>query len=214
MGLIYLIRHGQTMWNKEEVFRGQSDIPLNDFGRQQASAIAKELQEKKLQNPVFFSSPLKRARETAEIASSFLPGISVIDIEALIDIHFGEWQGQAKEKIEKLYPELYRMWLESPAEVVFPGGEDLKKVADRAEKAFIAIAREHMENDVIIVTHRVINKVLLCRLLGAGFDSFWKIRQDTACINILTWEHFLFNMLVINDTCHLRPLGKGDLRDF
>ncbi|MGI6308107.1 MAG: histidine phosphatase family protein [Dethiobacteria bacterium] len=214
MGLIYLIRHGQTLWNKEEVFRGQSDIPLNDFGRRQAGAIAKELQEKKLKNPIFFSSPLKRARETAEIAGSFLPGISVSDVEALTDINFGEWQGQAREEIEKLYPELYRMWQENPAGVVFPGGEDLREVAARAEKAFMSIVREHPENDVVIVTHRVVNKVLLSLLLCANLDLFWKIRQDTACINILARERSIFNMLVINDSCHLRPLGKGDLRDF
>lgn len=214
MGLIYLIRHGQTLWNMEEVFRGQSDIPLNDFGRRQAEALAEELQEKKLKNPVFFSSPLKRARETAEIAGSFLPGISVSDVEPLIDINFGEWQGQAREEIEKLYPELYRMWQENPAGVVFPRGEDLQEVATRAGKAFMSIVREHLENDVIIVTHRVINKVLLSLLLCANLDLFWKIRQDTACINILTWERSIFNMLVINDTCHLRPLGKVDLRDF
>jgi len=214
MGLIYLIRHGQTLWNKEEVFRGQSDIPLNDFGRLQARAIARELQERKLNNPVFFSSPLKRARETAEIAGSFLPGLSIIDVEALIDINFGEWQGRAREEIEKLYPELYRMWQENPAGVVFPGGDALPEVAARAEKAFMEIAQEHPENDVVIVTHRVINKVLLSLLLCADLHLFWKIRQDTACINILAWERSGFNMLVINDTCHLRPLGKEDLCDF
>jgi broad specificity phosphatase PhoE len=214
MGLIYLIRHGQTIWNKEEVFRGQSDIPLNDFGRLQAGAIARELQERKLKNPVFFSSPLKRARETAEIAGSFLPGIIVVEVEALTDINFGQWQGQPREEVEKLYPELYRMWQDNPAGVVFPGGDALRDVAARAEKAFMHIAQEHPENDVIIVTHRVINKVLLSVLLCADLDLFWKIRQDTACINILAQERSGFNMLVINDTCHLRSLGKGDVRDF
>lgn len=214
MGLIYLIRHGQTLWNKEEVFRGQSDIPLNDFGRRQAEAIARELKERKLKNPLFFSSPLKRARETAQIAGGFLPGLSVMDVEALIDINFGQWQGKSRKEVEKFYPELYRIWQENPAEVVFPGGEALREVAARAEKAFISIAREHPKNDLVIVTHRVINKVLLSLLLCADLDLFWKIRQDTACINILARERSFFSMLVINDTCHLRPLGKGDQRDF
>ena len=143
-----------------------------------------------------------------------MPGISVSDVEALTDINFSEWQGQAREEIEKLYPELYRMWQENPAGVVFPGGENLQEVAARAEKAFMSIVRKHPENDVIIVAHRVVNKVLLSLLLCTNLDLFWKIRQDTACINILTWERSIFNMLVINDTCHLRPLGKRDLRDF
>lgn len=214
MGLIYLIRHGRTLWNKEEVFRGQADIPLNEFGRLQAKALSKELQERKLKDPIFFSSPLKRAWETAKIAGSFLPGISVTDVGAFVDISFGEWQGQTREKVGNLYPELFRMWQRNPAEVVFPGGGNLGEVADRAKKAFMDIAQGYPENDVIIVTHRVINKVLLSLLLCANLDLFWKIRQDTACINVLAWEGSIVNMLVINDTCHLRPLGKGDLCDF
>lgn len=214
MGLIYLIRHGQTLWNKEEVFRGQSDIPLNDFGRRQAEAIAGELRERRLKNPLFISSPLKRALETAQIAGSFQPSISITETEALTDINFGEWQGKSREEVEKLYPELYKKWLEDPAGVLFPGGESLREAAVRAEKAFISLAREHPEKDLVIFSHRVINKVLLSLLLCGDLNLFWRIRQDTACINILAREGSSFSLLLLNDTCHLRALGEKDRLDF
>jgi len=184
MRAVYLIRHGQTVWNKEEIFRGRADIPLNDFGRRQARMIADFLQERGLRDAVFFSSPLKRARETAKIAGGLLSEKDVHTVEAFTDINFGPWEGKARVEVEKLYPELYRLWQEEPASVAFPEGESLREAAARAVEAFSAIAEKYAANDIIIVSHRVINKLLLCSFLEAGLNSFWRIRQDTACINI------------------------------
>ncbi|HOL17667.1 MAG TPA: histidine phosphatase family protein [Bacillota bacterium] len=205
MSRIYLIRHGQTAWNKEEIFRGTIDVPLDDYGKKQAAALGKALQIRNLKDPLFFSSPLKRAAETAQIAASFLD-CGFVTEQAFTDLNFGRWQGQAKTEIARLYPDLFRQWLTEPQEIVFPGGGSLAEVTERAEAALYRLAQKNQNRDLVIVTHRVVTKVLLCRLLGAGLSAFWKIKQDTTCLNVLEYSGSAFVVESMNDTCHLLPL--------
>lgn len=214
MGLVYLVRHGRTSWNREEVFRGTIDIPLDDFGRLQAQAVGQELHRRGLIKPVFLSSPLQRAHETAQIACSFFRHIRVRPEKAFTDLNFGEWQGMAKIEVSEKYPQLYRSWQEEPDHVVFPGGDKLDGICRRAEDALVGIAGENSDRDTVIVTHRVVIKVLLSRLLSNSLGAFWKIRQGTACINLLEWDGASFSVISMNDTCHLRELEKTDRSDF
>ncbi len=214
MRRIILARHGQTAWNKEEVFRGTADIPLNDFGREQARALGKRIFSLQLQDPLIISSPLGRARETAEISNQGVAGRQVLVDQGFTDINFGDWQGRSKAEIQQMQPELYRQWQVDPSSVVFPGGETLVKTANRAEEALNQLVRNHPEQDLVIVSHRVANKAVLCFLLGAGLQAFWKIEQDTACVNILEYDGRTFVVRTLNDTCHLLPLAQGDAADF
>jgi len=202
-----LLRHGETSWNREKIFRGQADVPLNDYGRRQAKALATALNEKYLQHPVFITSPLQRSRETAEIAAGCFPEAKVHTSRYFLDISYGKWEGQPQEKIKKLYPELYGKWIEQPEKVVFPEGECLEKVADRAEKGIYQFILDNPKGDTIIIAHQAINKALLCRLLGAGMQSFWKLGQDTACLNQLQYLNGFFVLVQLNDTCHLDYLN-------
>ncbi|MFO8192416.1 MAG: histidine phosphatase family protein [Bacillota bacterium] len=213
MTKLFLLRHGQTRWNREEIFRGRSDIPLDDFGRRQAGSLPEALSRAGLKNPIFLCSPLKRARETAEIIASRFTGSQVLADQSFIDLCFGEWEGKTLREIESNYPELYRMWVENPGEVNFPGGENLVKVADRAEEGIIRAAKENRESETIIVAHRAVNKALLCRLLGLSQQAFWKLRQDTACLNELEYTGNHFILIRLNDTCHLNTM-KQESRDF
>ena len=205
MGLIYLIRHGQTGRNAENTFHGQTDIPLDARGRRQAHEAGLALRQKGLVNPVFISSPLRRAYETAAIIAAAACGEEkpVQTLEAFTDMHFGVWEGKSVEEVSALDPELFRRWREKPAAAVFPGGSSLRRVAGRAVSALQTIARNHTNRDTVIVSHRVVNRLLLCRLVGAGPASFWVIRQDNACINILAWDGNSFSVLLVNDTCHV-----------
>ncbi|MGM0653416.1 MAG: histidine phosphatase family protein, partial [Bacillota bacterium] len=110
------------------------------------------------------------------------------------------------KEIKQKYPELYQTWLEHPEKAVFPGGENLKKAADRAEEGIYRAAGNNPGGHTIIFAHRAINKVLLCRLLGLGEPGFWKIRQDTACLNELAYGSRNFILVKLNDTCHLQDI--------
>ncbi len=213
MKKIFLIRHGQTAWNKEEVFRGLADIPLDEVGRMQARSLGAELTGRLQGTPLFLSSPLQRARETAAIAAEHFPESRLQVEEGFTDINFGRWQGVSKAEVRRTYPELYRQWLENPAEAVFPEGENLQAVENRAGQA-LREAAEKKAGAIVIVSHRVVTKVLLCLVLQAGLNAFWKIKQDTACLNILEWYGSAFSIKTMNDTCHLKKMPQQDAADF
>lgn len=152
--------------------------------------------------------------ETAEIAGEVLESREVSIDYALTDLNFGIWQGKAKTEIERLYPELYKKWHTDPENMAFPEGDSLKELQEKAINAFYHLAEKFAGQDIVIVSHRVVNKAILCRLLGAGLNSFWKIRQDTACINSIQWNGSFFIVCTVNDTCHLLSLDQSSSADF
>jgi len=109
--VLYLIRHGQTAWNVEEVFRGRADVPLDERGRAQARATASVLASQPL--AAVYSSPLQRAVLTARpIAEA--RGLAVEVDERLTDLDFGEWQGKTLTEARRTWPELFARWERDP----------------------------------------------------------------------------------------------------
>jgi broad specificity phosphatase PhoE len=211
MTRIFLIRHGTTEWNREEIFRGRADCALNDTGRAEARAVAVYLQGVEIEK--IYSSPLSRADETAK-AIAAKRGLQVIPDPAFIDLDFGEWQGLPLKEVREKYPDLYRAWRERPQDVTFPGGENLAQVRARAWEGLLRVVQENPEKTALIVSHRVITKVLICAALGLDNSRFWQIKQDTTAINCLEYARGQFVASLINDTCHLKaihpPTSKRD----
>jgi broad specificity phosphatase PhoE len=211
MTTVYLVRHGQTAWNREEVFRGRADIALNETGREEALLAGQYL--KKVAVNAIYSSPLSRAVETAEVIARYQDK-KVLISDGLIDIDFGQWQGVSHEVVMERYGELYRQWKDNPHMVRFPGGETLEEVRERALRAVDEILLEHSDETLVMVSHRVVNKTLVCGLLGLDNSHFWKIGQDTACINVLEFGEG-FTLRCLNDTSHLAAIeGEGVQIDF
>jgi broad specificity phosphatase PhoE len=207
---IILVRHGETEWNRQEIFRGRIDVDLNDTGRRQAELLAEHLSKAKLD--AVYSSPLKRATETAERIARYHE-LEVQIANGLIDFDYGEWQGLPKEAVKTKYSELYTQWLENSQQVKIPGGENLDNVTERALSVVNeAIAR--YPGTVALVSHRVVNKVLICALLGLGNAHFWHIKQDTAGLTTFTYQKDRFILTEHNITAYLDPLGKAPLGDF
>ena len=211
MTTIYLIRHGQTAWNREEVFRGRADIPLNETGRKEALLTGEYLKGVKMDSVC--SSSLSRAVETAEaIARCQDREVQILD--GLIDIDFGRWQGVSHEEVREKYGELYRQWKDTPHLVRFPGGESLEEVRERSLRAIHEAILNHAEETLVMVSHRVVNKIVLCGLLGLDNSHFWQIGQDTGCINILEFGEG-FTLRRLNDSSHLAAIeGKRIQIDF
>ncbi|MCJ7752081.1 MAG: histidine phosphatase family protein [Armatimonadetes bacterium] len=211
MAEILLIRHGETEWNRREVFRGRADVPLSARGREQARLLAEALKGSGVQ--AVYSSPLSRARQTAEPLAEAL-GIEVRTDERLVDMSFGQWESRPRAEVEKEDPALYRAWLTAPQEFRAPDGESLANVIARAWPAMGEIAARHKGGRAAIVTHRVVCKVLLCAALGAGEAAFWRVRVDTASISLLDASDDLWVVTRLNDTHHLQAIGEGDRSDF
>jgi broad specificity phosphatase PhoE len=204
MTRIILVRHGQTAWNigsgAGERFRGQVDLPLDNTGQAQARALAERLADHPL--VAIYSSPLKRAVETARPIAQQL-GLPVQPLAGIMDINYGNWQGLSPAEVAMAYPDLYPRWLEIPHRVKFPNGESLRQVRLRGMVALKEVCTRHETEVILLVAHQVVNKVLVCAMLGLGNSHFWRIRQDNACINVFEHQDGVFTAVRINDTCHL-----------
>ncbi len=207
---IILARHGETEWNVAEIFRGRTDIGLNETGIRQAELLAEYLSGLKIQ--AIYSSPIKRALMTAETIARH-HRLKVEVTPGLIDIDYGEWQGLSHQAVKHKYARIYREWQNSPHEAAIPGGESLLAVRERATGVINEVITRH-DGNIILVSHRVVNKVLICALLGLDNSHFWNIRLDTAAITNFAYENGRFILTEHNNTAYLKPIQKPPLSDF
>jgi broad specificity phosphatase PhoE len=154
---LLLWRHGQTEWNLERRFQGQSDIGLNAAGRQQARRAALFIAA--LKPDAIYSSDLDRAASTAQSLAR-LTGLPVNLDKDLRERHGGAWEGLTDREIRQFYPAEYQIW--SP-----PDGEPTAAVADRAAGAFERIADGMPGGSMaVIVSHGAAIGLGVSRLLG------------------------------------------------
>jgi len=208
MTSIYLVRHGQTAWNKEEIFRGRTDVPLDETGLKQAELVGEYFREIKIH--AIYSSTLSRAWETARKIAQF-NDLKVQPLPGIIDMSFGKWEGRPHQEIREKDSKTYRQWVEKPHLVRLPGGESLDDVRVRAMAALEEVIRKHPEKTLVLVSHRVICKVLICAILSLDNSHFWQITQDTTAINMIQYRKGKYILSLMNETCHLKPL-KGQTR--
>ena len=202
---IYLVRHGQTAWNKEEIFRGRTDIPLNETGLKEADLAGEYFKGVKID--AIYSSPLSRAWQTAEKIAR-IHSLEVNPLKGLIDMSFGSWEGRTLEEVKRKEVDLYPVWRDHPHLVKFPGGESLDEVRDRSMAALEELVRLCPEKTLILVSHRVVNKVLICAILGLDNAHFWQIGQDTTAINLIRHNNGDYILTLMNEACHLTALQK------
>ena len=210
MTQIILVRHGETEWNVEEIFRGRIDIELNATGLKQVELLAEYLSHIRID--AVYSSPLKRALKTAEM----IAGYHKLDVEkalGLIDFNYGEWQGLAHQQVKDKYKELYVEWINSPDQVKMLAGESLSDVRERAMGVVSDVIDKYV-GTVVLVSHRVVNKVLVCALLGLDNSHFWNIRLDTCGITTFIYQNGRFILTKHNDTSYLKTIPKPPLSDF
>ena len=202
---VILVRHGQTEWNSKGIFRGVIDIGLNENGERQARQTGEKLGQ--LRIDAVYSSPLSRADKTARIIASFHDR-KVKTIESLTDMDFGVWQGLNREQVKERYPEVFQIWEKSPDKVKIPEAETLSGVRKRIELGLKSILNDHGRQTVVIVSHGLIIKVLLCVVLGMDNSHFWKLRQDNSSINIFEYSKEGTKLFLMNDTTHLQSMDE------
>jgi probable phosphoglycerate mutase len=150
-----------------------------------------------------YSSPLARAVKTAE-AVAWHFGLSVQVHPGLIDIDYGEWQGLTPDEARERWPEAVDAWYNAPQTAHIPGGETLDDLRARGHKTVNELSMLHRGQTIVLVSHTVINRIILLGVLGLGNDHFWRLRQDTCAINVFDAEGGVFTIVRLNDTCHLR----------
>ena len=182
---IYFIRHGETIWNKEKKIQGQSDIPLNEYGRELAYVTADAIKE--IPFDIVYSSPLLRAKETAEI----LVENRNLDIHVdprLIEMSFGEGEGESLPEIHS-HPEmkLYN-FIHNPGEYIPPtGGETFKELYERC-KSFIEdviLPAESQYESMLIVGHGALIRGMIHYINNRPSKDFWIVTHKNCSVTIV-----------------------------
>ena len=143
---LVLVRHGETDWNRERRYQGHADTPLNDAGRRQAGELAERLRTERLD--AIYTSPLRRASETAEIIA-VQHGLQAKALEALREIDVGDWQGLTLDEVRTRYPEQ----LDDAWHSGWPNGESHAELDARVLPTLLDLGRRHHNEHVLGVTH-------------------------------------------------------------
>ena len=206
--VIFLIRHGNTEFNEKKLFRGHFDIPLDSVGIKQAEKTGKFLKD--INFDIIYSSPLSRAYNTAEIIKKYQSNnIEILKEDGFLDLNFGDWEGKGYDEAKLLYPEIYNQWIQEPFKVSIPGGETLYNAQSRSWETLKEIVDKNTGSFLAIVTHRVINKLLILKMLDIGQSGIWKINQDPCCINIFEYKYENFFVSKLNYNFHITDIKES-----
>lgn len=204
---LFLIRHGQSTWNREHRIQGQLDPPLSEEGRRQAEMLGERLAARPF--VAAYTSDLKRAFETAEVIGG-LAGVSARPMEALREIFLGEWEGLKTEEIAARYPEAWARWVEEPDWDVVPGGEGAAPFEARVAAALDHIFGSHSHGDVLVVTHGGVIQIALHRVVGRPSHGLFPFKIQNASISLLEKRDGRTVIGCVNDIAHLEPALVGD----
>ena len=178
---IYFVRHGETDWNKERKIQGQVDIPLNEFGRHLARETAKGLRD--VPFDVCFTSPLGRARETAEI---ILQGrdVPILEDKRILEMNFGVLEGKCCSKEGWDVPDSFQMFFDDPVHYQAPeGGEDFQAVRERTGDFlnWLFAQEQYRDSTVLVTTHGAAMAGLLNNLKKKPLAEYWGVGVHKNC---------------------------------
>jgi broad specificity phosphatase PhoE len=159
---VYLARHSRSVWNAEGRVAGQQEAPISDVGRAQADNLASVLDGVRLH--AVYSSPLARARETAQPTAA-RQALNVCVRSELRELHFGVLQGRYRDHRDPEARSQLELWRMNPLKNRLPGGESLADLDDRISR-FLHDVLDVSRGSILIVGHRYVNSVILGRLLG------------------------------------------------
>jgi alpha-ribazole phosphatase len=205
-----LVRHGESVWNGERRIQGHRDPPLSERGRRQADLVLARLAPHVGAGvAAVFTSPLRRAAETAERIGEIFR-LPVVPDPDLREMGLGTWEGMTVPEIQAAFPGAYEGWLSDPLAAPAPGGEALPAFAARTTAAFARMQAAHPDRDLIVVSHGGVIKSLLCAVLGLESRYLFRLKQDNTALNVVEVGPAVRRVVLLNDTCHL-TLGAEDL---
>ncbi len=195
MKRLFLIRHGETDGSAQLRYFGHTDIELNQQGIQQVHDLSERLSHEPIDS--IYSSDLRRAFQTAEIIARS-SGHRVVRTQALREINLGDWEGLTFEEIRAKDEEMVRRWIVEFETFRMPNGESVPEFKARVEREIDHIIAGNPESNVLVVTHGGVTRIAICYLLGWSLSSFWCLRQDTGCLNIIDFESGKPSLVVLN----------------
>lgn len=196
--IIYLTRHGETEWNIEKRLQGRGDSPLTENGIQRAKELRDRI--KNIDIDVIYSSPIKRALNTANILRGN-KNIDIITDDSLMEMCFGDYEGKKIDIIQKENPNWdIKLIMQGNVEICAPNGENLKEVRERISKLMNKIIAENMGKSILIVTHGITLKALMYYFKDEDVNSEVMGQATLTKINIDEKNNFYIEFK--NDDSH------------
>lgn len=196
---IYIVRHGFTLWNGDGKLQGKQDTELSDIGRTQGRILGERLKSVPIKK--IYSSPLKRAYETASIINSFLK-VPIECKDGLMEMSFGDWEGSTWDYIKNNHPH-FPTWNKDRFVCKTPNGESYKDTLDRALSTLKEICSNNDEDsNILIVSHGALIKTLICGILNLDIHNGNKLLFDNCGITVLEFTENHFFIKTLNDLSH------------
>jgi len=181
---ILLFRHGETANSKEVCFNGHYDVGLSKRGQKQFQHWAEILKQESFKS--VYSSDLQRTRNSAQFIGQ-QQGLEPVTFSELRELSFGTWEGMSVSEVERTYPGQMKERMKSVATFQADGGETYPQLQARVIPKFEEIVARHPNDQIIMVCHGGVNRVILGHLLSIPIDKIFRINQDYAALNVIQY---------------------------
>ena len=200
---LFLVRHGETMANREYRYIGTRDDPLSILGQTQVTQLAEAISV--LPIAAVYSSPLLRTYDTALPIATW-HSLEVQRVDDLRECDFGTWEGLSRAEVLERSPEDSQRlceW-ERNTSIAPPGGESFEALQQRVCAAVEHLAQAHPDQAIVLVSHVGPIKVLLSAALGAPISAAFRIFLDPATISVVDWQDAAHaTVRLVNSHAHL-----------
>ncbi|MGC2202167.1 MAG: histidine phosphatase family protein [Stellaceae bacterium] len=196
--MFHWLRHGEHVLRGRVLAGRTPGVGLSEKGRAEVVAIADRLADEKI--AALYSSPLQRARETAEILSTRL-GLPIQYRDDLLELDFGAWTGLTYDAVRS--DERWQLWSTCRSIACVPGGESMRQVQERAVRALFDLREVHGDGEVLIVSHGDVIRAVLLFALGMPLDFYSRIEVGLASLNTIQIDNTGVRVLAVNERPHL-----------
>lgn len=206
MGKLYIVRHGETVWNREGRIQGHTDVELSERGQAQAKLAAQRL--RKVPIDVAYASDLRRAADTA---TTILEGrnIPLHTTPQLREYHKGAFEGLTEAELRAQYPAQYPGYVAKDLDYAPDGGgESVRDVCARMSAAINEIRQRHLSDAVLLVGHGGSLRAAMMTLLGMPLDANWRFIFGNCTLTIIDTYPDNAVLRLFNDGSHLAPLRE------
>ncbi|WP_353893885.1 alpha-ribazole phosphatase [Proteinivorax hydrogeniformans] len=179
---LYIVRHGETDFNKAGVYLGRTDCSLNEQGITQAKKIGCRL--KKTKFDLVISSPLKRCMETTKIITKREEKDILVE-PRLMELDFGKWEGLDFKKVKKDYPNSWKSWCKNWKHTTLPEGESFMDMYSRVRQVVSNVILKRDDSKVLIVSHKGCLQAITTILLNCDDKLFWNFSFEHGCYSVL-----------------------------
>lgn len=205
MTKLLLVRHGETAWNLEGRYQGQSDVALNEVGREQATSIGRRLAREPMD--VAYASDLQRAWRTAqaimEARGAEAPAVPLHADQRLRELRFGDWEGLTREEIAGRFPDSLAAWQTDPLRTQLPNGERVQAAAERIQAFLQERVAQHPDETVLVVAHGGVLQLMCCLFLDGNLALRRRFRFSNASLSIVNMSGEAAYIHLLNDTNHV-----------